>query len=249
MPAVEAYKKGREMIEKALKLEDTIGEAHATLGVFKSLSYDWEGAIKEYHRAIELNPNYAPAHHRYSYLLSFAGKHEEALEEALKALELDPFSEVMTRGLGKVYYYAGEHDLAIEKINQALEFNPQSSDAYEFLFLAYQKKMNYKESIRSLDQYLKLYEYGIRISNIEKVNTRSDYNNALIPVADFPSIEPYMKAIIYNALGERDLTFEWLEKAYQEGFANIWRLKVEPVFDNLHSDPRYQELLKKMGFK
>jgi serine/threonine protein kinase len=251
VPTEEANMKGKEMIEKALELDDTIGEAHATLGMLKGFSFDWEGAAKEYKRAIELNPNYAPAHHRYSYLLSFSGRHEEALQEALKARELDPLSEVMTRGLGKVCYLGGEHDLAINEINRALEFNPKSSDAYEFLFLAYLKKMNYRESIQSFDQYLKLNGYEVRITNIEEVHSRADYNKALQQVADLPSIQPYMKAIIYNSLGEKDLTFKWLEKAYHEELADtsIWRLKVEPVFDNLHSDPRYQELLKKMGFK
>jgi tetratricopeptide (TPR) repeat protein len=248
IPGTDAGTEAKVMIKKALKLDDTIGEAHATLGVLKSLTYDWEGAAAEYRRAIELNPNYAPAYHRYSYLLSFAGKHEEALQEAFKALELDPLSEVMTRGLGKVYYFAGEYNLAIEKINQALELNPKSSDAYEYLFPAYLKKMMYRESIQSLDQFLKLDETGVRIEHAGEVNSESDYNQALQKIVEHASIQPYMKAIIYNSLGEKDLTFEWLETAYQKDFAMIWRLKVEPVFENLRSDPRYQNLLKKIGF-
>jgi len=249
VPADHANIKGKEMIEKALDLDDTIGEAHATLGVLKSFSFDWEGAAEEYRRAIALNPNFAPAHHRYSYLLSFSGRHEEALQEALKAQELDPLSEVMMRGLGKVYYFADEHDLAIEKINHALEINPKSSDAYEFLFLAYLMKLNYRESLHSFDQYLKLHEYRVRIAKIEEVHSRFEYNKALQQVVELPSMQPYMRAIIHNILGEKDLTFKWLEKAYHEEFANIWRLKVEPVFENLHSDPRYQEFLEKMGFR
>jgi serine/threonine protein kinase/Flp pilus assembly protein TadD len=249
IPGEEANKKGRVMIERALELDDTIGEAYATLGMLKIMTFDWEGAAAEYQHAIELNPNYAPAHHRYSYLLSLSGRHEEALQEALKALELDPLSEVMTRGLGKVYYFAEEYDLAIEKINQALELNPKSSDAYEYLFPLYLKKMMHRESIQSLDQFLKLNEVEIRIANIEEVHSRADYNKALQQIAELPSIQPYMKAMIYNFLGEKVLTFKWLEKAYHDDFTLIWRLKEEPVFDNLHSDQRYQELIKKIGFR
>ena len=153
----------------------------------------------------------------------------------------------MIRGLGIVYYNAREYDRAIEKLNTALEFNPDSSPAYRMLFLAYNKKKMYRESINALVRYLGLVGSGDHATIIEETYSESGYDEAIRRVVDLPLIVPFIKALIYSLFGERELALECIEKAYEDRSPWIWWLMQEPAFDSLRSDSRYQALLKKMG--
>jgi len=249
IPREEAYPKGKSMVAKALELDDTLGEAHTTLGMIKSVSLDRQGAEEEFIRAIELNKNYSPVHHHYSYLLSALGRHKEAISEAKKALELDPLSAVMLRGLGIVYFRAREYDNALEKLEAALDFNPESTPNHLFLFLTYQKKKMYRESISALEERLSLTGYKELAKLIEKTYGESGYNEALRQVVHQPLRNPYIKATLFSIIGEREQAIEWIERAYEERHPFIFYLKVDPTFDNLRSHPKYKALLIKLGLK
>jgi len=249
IPIEEAYLKGKSIVAKALELDDKLGEAHTTLGMIKSGHMDWQGAEEEFIRAIELNKNYAPVHHHYSYLLNFLGRHKEAISEAKKALELDPLSPVMLRGLGMVYFRAREYDNALEKLKMALDFNPESIPNHLFLFLTYQKKKMYRESISALEEVLSRIGSKELAKLIEKTYGESGYNEALRQVVHKPFLDLYQKAILFSILGEREEAIKWIERAYEERHPFVFWLKVDPTFDDLRSHPKYKALLSKMNLK
>lgn len=246
LPIKEAYSKAKNAMTRALELDDTLSEAHTTLGMINMMDWDFKGAEEAFQRAIKLNANYATAHHWYSYVLSGIGRHEEAIKEAKVAQELDPLSHSMIRGLGYVYLSARQYEQAIKELKKALEFNPESLVGYLWLLFAYQQKEMYRESIGVLTEFAALIGFGDQRALIEQTYAESGYGAALRQV--IPIIpDPYHKATLFAFLGEKEQAFEWLEKAYEERSTVIGALKVDPMLDSIRSDPRFKALLKRMN--
>jgi tetratricopeptide (TPR) repeat protein len=242
----------------ALELDPTLGEAHASLGFFKFL-YDWDfpGADREFKQAIELTPNYAQAHHGYAIFLSNMGRHEEAMHEVMRARELDPLSMLMNWTAGPVLASARDYDSAIDAMLRTLELDPHFAPAHSSLGLTYAAKGMFEEALAQFERGRSLAGGNPVVdANIDALKglayaaagQRIEALMIIEAVSKPPAATSYNIARIYAALGENDRAFECLDTAYQARSPEIVSLKVDPSFDNLHSDPRFQDLLARVGF-
>jgi eukaryotic-like serine/threonine-protein kinase len=252
----EAIPRAREAAQKALEIDDSLAEAHASLGFIKTLyDWDWPGAEKELRRAIELNPNYAIAHRWYGLHLEFTGRLEEAIAEDKRALELDPLSLVINAYMGMTFYDARQYDQAIEQERKTLELDPNFMVAHNFLGSAYVQKSKKKEGIAEFERALGI-SPGDALSLGELGNAyalsgkRAEAQKVLDQLNEL-SRQKYVPAMarvmVEVGLGEKDKAFEWLEKAYEERF--VIEIKVDPQFDPLRSDPRFADLLGRMNLQ
>jgi len=246
----------REAALKALEIDDTLAEAHASLGYIKAeYDWDWSGGEKEFQRAIELKPSYGDAHREYGIFLRSMGRPEEAIAENKRALELDPFSLIINRSLGLAFYEARQYDQAIEQERKTLELDPNFTQAHDTLGNAYIQKSMYKEGMAEFEKLLAVspgnplglsdlgYAYAV-------IGRRAEAQKVLDKLAEL-SKEKYVPAVdrarIYAGLGEKDKAFEWLGKGYED--RSISTIKVDPTLDPLRSDPRFIDLLRRMNLQ
>ena len=258
-PPEKAYPKAKAAALKALEIDDKLAEAHATLGsIMSDYEWDYAGAEKEFKLAIELNPGYATAHQFYGYHLSNLGRHEEAIKEIRIARSLDPLSPRISANVGLFLYYARRYDQAVEELNKALEVDPNHAATYWFLGWTYEALGKYEDALKCQHRANEL--MGIPMG--EGPNVASSYAlmgkreeagkivNSLIEYSRTTYFPPTAVAWTFSALGEKDQAFAWLEKACQERdpFLLMYLRNVH-LFDPLRSDPRYGELLRKMGLE
>jgi TolB-like protein len=247
----EAYAKAKAAALMAVELDDTLAEAHTSLGLIAMLEWDWKGAEREFRRAIALNPNYVNVHHWYSQLFIYVGQFSESLAESQRALELDPLDVAMNFHLGLHYYSARQYDQAIAQLQKTLEMG-QRADAHGILGLAYEQKALYHEAIAELRKNGELGDdQRGSIGHVYAVSGQRGEAQKLIDQlqeeSKHKSVSPYNIAKIHEGLGENDQAFALLEKAYAERDSNIVGLKVDQQFDRLHSDPRFADLLRRIG--
>ena len=239
-------------------LDDLSAEAHAAMGFVKfTYEWDWKGAENEFKRAIELNPSYAKAYFFYSLFLTVTDRHEEAISTTRKALELDPLSSSINVVLGNQYFHARQYDKAIEHHLNMLEMHPDSWHAHMSLGMAYSKKKMYTESIAEINKALTLsgrdafmlallgYVYGLAGRQEDAMKMLDE----VMEQSEQRYVSPYAIALIYTGLDDKEQALHWLEKSVQEHSAIIGWLGVDPLLDSLRSDPRFTELLKKMGLQ
>jgi TolB-like protein/Tfp pilus assembly protein PilF len=255
----ESYAKAKEAALKALEIDDTLGEAHASLAVTKAFyDWDWSGGEREFQRAIELNPAYAAAHQWYGQSLWQTGRLEEAIAEYKRAVKLDPLSLIINRNLGLAFYLARQYDQAIEQFQKTLEMDPNLVMAHLDLGVAYIQKSMYKEAIAECEKELVVspgnpyalsglgYAYAVagRRAEAQKV---LDKLNELSKQRYVPA---RFMAIIYGKLGEKGKAFELLKESYDDRSLDIGPgIKMDPTFDPLRSDPRFQDLLRRMNLQ
>ena len=241
---------------KALEIDDTLAEAHASLGSVKML-YDWDRAEAEveFKRAIDLNPNYSEAHAEYGGLLESVERFDQAVAERKRAQETNPLSPIATADVGYPLYYARRYDQAIEHYRRALELDPNFSWSHLWIGQAEVQQGKYQEAIVDIKRAVALSGGNTRaiatLGHAQAVaGNRKEAQvvlNQLMERSRQGYVSPYYFALLYTGLGEKDLALEWLEKAYEERQPYLYLLKVEPVFDGLHSDPRFQDLLRRLG--
>jgi tetratricopeptide (TPR) repeat protein len=254
---MEAAPKAKAAAMKALEIDVTLAEAHTSLGLVKlNFEWDWQGAEKEFKRALELNPNCVVAHHWYSHYLIAMGRIEESLAVSKRALELDPLDLEINVHLTWHYYFARDYDRAIEQARRTLDLDSQFVEAYWFSGWAYEQKRSYGEAIAA---YQKARSLGERpeistawLGHAYALSGNAGEARRLLSGLQEESgrryISPYCLAIIYLGLNEKDEAFEWLGKACEERNAWLVYLKVNPIFDGLRSDPRFDALLRRAGF-
>jgi serine/threonine protein kinase/Tfp pilus assembly protein PilF len=252
----ETFPRAKEAALKALEIDDTLAEAHASLGSIKAeYDWDWSGGEKEFQRAIELKPSYGEAHRAYGVALRQMGRLEEAIAEHKRALELDPLSLIINRALGLAFYELRQYDQAIEQERKTLELEPNFIPALDTLGMAYVQKSMYREGMAEFEKLLAIspgnllglsdlgYAYAVagRRAEAQKVldqlNEHSKENY----------VPAMLRARIYAGLGEKDKAIEWLEKGY--GDRAITNIKVNPEVDPLRSDPRFADLLRRMNLQ
>jgi tetratricopeptide (TPR) repeat protein len=256
LPPKEAYAKAREAATKALELDDTLGEAHNALATVKSdYDWDWPGAEREFRRAIELNPGYATAHQWYGELLSNLGRHEEALAEIKRAQQLDPLSLIINAVSGRNLLFAGRDDLAIEQLRKTLEMDPHFAQAHFFLGWAYVRKGTFAEAIAEFQRAATLspditaYKGGLAHA-YARAGKSAEARKLLSELKEESKrtyVSWYDFAAIYAGLGEKDQAFTCLERAYEQHVDRLVEAKGDPLFDPLHSDPRFQDLMRRIG--
>jgi TolB-like protein/DNA-binding winged helix-turn-helix (wHTH) protein/Flp pilus assembly protein TadD len=255
MSAAEAEPKAKAAAEKALALDGTLAEAHASLAFIKSRSgSDLTGAEKEFQRAIELNPGYANAYFWYSQLLEGRGRRQEALEKAQRAVQLDPASPFIQKYLGETLIRRRDYDQAIEHLRLSTELAPDLDVAYLDLGYAYEYKGMLKEAIAEQQKALELSpeEAVIKgaLAHAYALSGRRAEAEKLLAELKAHANEPdndYFIASLCVALGRKDEALAWLERAFQG--RSGWKdwVPYDWGLDPLRSDPRFQELLKRYG--
>ena len=243
---------------KALQLDDTLVEAHTTLArVLFVYDWDWPAAEKEFKRAIELNPRYAPAHQWYGGYLSATGRFREADAEKKRALELEPLSLVINFEVGLSSYFFRNYDQAIDQFQKTLELDANFPPPYTFLAASYEQKGMFEEAITAFHKAITIIQGPEKaramagLANVYAVSGRKNEAHKILAELQKFSEHGYVPAtdtaLIYAGLGDKDKTFAWLDKAYEEHSFALSNLNVEPRFDPLRSDPRFADLLRRIG--
>lgn len=257
IPPIEAYSKARAAAVRALELDDTLAEAHTSLGTVRfRFDWDWPEAEREFKRALELNPSYSRAHHDYAWFLVAMGRFDEAIAEIKRAQELDPLSPLANSDVGWVYLRARRYDDAIKQIQRTLELEPVFGPAQACLERAYKMKGMYREALDAARKEM------IRAGASNEELAALDHEDAMegmrnverlrlkkkIEAAKERNISPCSVAAHYAELDEKDASFDWLERAFQERDSDLVSIKVDPAFNSLHSDARFNNLLRRIGF-
>ena len=253
----EAFIKGRAVAQKALEIDETLAEAHVVLAESQFYyDWNWSGAETEFRRAIELNPNYASAHQWYTDWLGIMGRYDEARAEIRKALELDPLSLIINAASGLLYQRAGDDDKAIRQLNKTLEMDPNFIPAHSWLFGSYLRKGMHD---KSFNHFIAAYSAFYELTSEAKDTVHTIYEDFgwdgvarfMIAKLEVRSKEKYVSpadlSMYYVLLGDHEQALDYLEKAYQIRSSRMAYLGVMPEFEALHSEPRFQVLLKKVG--
>jgi eukaryotic-like serine/threonine-protein kinase len=253
---------GREVIPqakayaaRALEIDDSLAEAHASMGIINNLSWNWAESEKDFKRAIELNPNYATARHWYSRYLRTAGRLDEALVQIRQAHETDPLSLAINDNLAENLMEQGDVNGAIEQCNRSLELDPNYWAAHRTLASAYLKQGRNTDALVEIQKAVKLLNNeSVSLKTLGYVQAVSgNRKEALAIVKELEERYPKQQADgrdiaeVYAGLGEKDQVFAWLEKDFQRHDHSLAQLRLEASFDFLRDDPRFKDLLRRMG--
>jgi TolB-like protein/DNA-binding winged helix-turn-helix (wHTH) protein/Flp pilus assembly protein TadD len=248
--------KAKAAATRALELDDDLAEAHAALGAEKAdFEYDWQGAEREFKRALELNPNYADAHYRYAWTyLTPLGKSDQAISEMKKALELDPFSRMDNTVFGLTYFYARKYDEAEEQFKKAIELNPDFFVTYYHLAWLYSQMGQYPNAISEFTK-------GRLLSGDDRVVKSAPSQDIALKKAvaaegaagfwqqllKSREIGEFDTPQVYARLGDKERALRGLERNYEERATLGTLLNVDPAFDSLRSDRRFGDIVRRMG--
>jgi DNA-binding winged helix-turn-helix (wHTH) protein/tetratricopeptide (TPR) repeat protein len=256
-PPREVMPKAKEAALRAVEIDDNLAEAHSSLGLVKVYyDHDWISAEAEFRKALKLDPNLVSAHQRYGSYLTFMGRFEESIRHYETALELDPFSLQINMNLATTYYLRGEYDRAINHLNKTSELEPNYMPTHFVLGSAYVQQGRLQEAIEQFqfiykmdeEAYIALGFMGYAHALNGQRAEAETLLNILQDIAERKYISPYSLLLIHLAIGPLERVFQLLEQLYEE--RNDWLvwLKVSPELKNLRSDPRFQDLLRRIGF-
>jgi tetratricopeptide (TPR) repeat protein len=257
LPAKEAIPKAKEYAVKALELDDALAQAHTALAGIKFYGdWDWAGAENEYKRALALNPNDAEAHRTYSSYLLGLGRFDEALLEVERAQQLDPLSLYTSVNAGWTFYFVRQYDRAVEKCQQALELDANSDGAHACLGHSDRAKGMREQAISESERAVTLSGRApARVVGLARAyaafSKRVEAQKLLEELRDRARhgyVSPYHFAMIYIALGEQQQALASLDQAYAERDRYLTWLRVDDAFDPLRKEPRFQDLLHRIGF-
>jgi tetratricopeptide (TPR) repeat protein len=257
LPPQESAKRAREALQKALQLDDSLAEVHTAIAVAKfNYEWDWAGGARELRRSIELNPNYAEAHHRYSHYLMAQGRVEDSLRESQRALDSDPLNLAMMAHLAWHYLFAREYDQAIAQARRTLDRDPNYVAAREFLADAEEQKGEHAAALVDYEKALTLpggkepdwfalprlgYAFAL-------AGKKAEVLNIIDQLRGKGSMGFHGLAIVYLGLGDKERSLAFLKKAVDEHAVSFFDpINKEPIFDSLHSDARFADLLRRIG--
>jgi tetratricopeptide (TPR) repeat protein len=256
-PASETLPKAKAFAQRALQLESSLAEAHTSLAYAYRNLWQWEQAEEEFKWAIKLNPNYPTAHHWYSTYLLDLGRNDEAMAEIKRAHELDPLSLIIGTTLTYAYYAEGDVNSSIAQCKRVIDLDPNFPRAHEYLGLAYLKQGRHSEAIAELQKAVELsgrerwplgdlgYGYAISGKRVEALAVLKELEGKY---QKHETIGQDLAAV-YAGLGEKDQVFAWLEKDFQARSGLLTRIRWTPPFESLRSDPRYADLVRRMGLQ
>jgi len=254
-PEIEFIPKARAAVQRALELDERLPEAHTALAVIaQNYDWDWATAEKEYRRAIQLNPNYATGHHWYAECLALQGRFGEAFPEIESARQLDPLSLIIATDYGAILYFSRQYDRAIDQFRGVLDMEPNFPRAH-MLVWAYTQKGLFADALADAEA-LRLRDDSQPWSwaMIAYASGRAgDQTRAKLALQRLEQLEKHRTldslsfAVAYIGVGDNDKALAWLEKAYAEHSSSLTALKVDPTYDPLRSDPRFQELVRRVG--
>jgi TolB-like protein/DNA-binding winged helix-turn-helix (wHTH) protein/Tfp pilus assembly protein PilF len=253
VPASEFVPKARAAALKALQIDDGLAEAHTSLALIAEFfSYDWQTAEKEYRRAIELDPSYATAHQWYAECLSFEGRFDEALAESARARQLDPLSLIIATDHGAILYFSRQYDRAIEQLDAVLDMEPSFSRAHGLVIYASVEGGKFQDALAEIEKWRRL--PGVADPGIwawqayiySRWNRREQAQQLLKKFErDAPWDPSVMRLLVYLGMDRKEEAIALLQKGYAPN--GVVALKVDPLYDPLRSDPRFQELLRRVG--
>jgi serine/threonine protein kinase/Tfp pilus assembly protein PilF len=255
-PPGEVMPKAKAAAAKALEIDDSLAEAHVSLG-YASFTYDWDwiAAGRYFERALAVNPSYVKNHAFYPLYLSSLGRFEEAVAIAKRALDLDPASPSASHVLAVQFYLSRQFDQAIQQTHKTLEMDPHYAVAYAMLGQAYACKQCYRESLPDLEKYSELSHGGpAALALLGYAQARLGDRKAALRMLDELGavskrsvVTAFFFALVYAGLEDNGQAFGWLEKACEEQFNRLAYIKVEALWDPLRSDPRFAELIRRIG--
>ena len=251
----EALPKAYAAARKALEINPESAEAHASLGLAMTHSWDWTGAEAEFRRALQLDPQYANAHHWYGDYLSIRSRHGEALLEAKHALELDPLNLMISTWVGLRYYMARDYSRAIDQNRNSVELDQNFAAAHLLLGEDYREAGLHSEAVNELKKAASLSGdsplYTAQVAVALAVEGRNGdalrIAHELEAISRKRYVSPYGLAQIYAASNKKEDTFKWLEAAYEDHAVWMGYLAVDPIFDRYRSDERFKDLLRRVG--
>lgn len=251
----ELQPKAETLAKKALALDDTLAEAHTQLGLVEyNYDWNWSEAERELKQAIELSPNSALAHAWYSIFLMESGRFDEASTEIRRAQELDPLSLPTNTQIGWIDYYSRRYDQAIEKYRKALDLDPNYPIALIFLGMSYDLKGEFAKAIAELQKAQQVDDTHLSLAALGHVyavsGNRSEAQRVIEELKELSRQKfdsTYQIAVIYAGLGDKDQAFAYLEKAYEIRSSSMVKLNVDPMLDSLRSDPRFADLVRRVG--
>jgi tetratricopeptide (TPR) repeat protein len=257
LPPKEALPKSKAVATKALQMDETLAEAYVSLG-YSSTFYDWDWTAgeRELTRAIELDPSSDRAHLSYFWFLVAQNRLDEAASEIHRAEELDPFSPMIRMNVGFYFWWARDPDRAIEHYLKLLELNPNSEEVHFFLGAAYLQMSMHGDAITEFERTLELSPGSTRnlawLGHARALAGQRDEALAIVTqlmeLSKRQYVSSYEVARIYAGLGDHDQVFTWLDRAYEERASWMAYLQVDPTLDPFRSDPRFQDLLRRMNF-
>jgi serine/threonine protein kinase len=255
-PPREAFPRAKSAARRALEIDDRQAEAHAALAWTSYVyDWDWQTAEREFKRALELNPRYAPAHIWYSHYLESVGRSEESFAESKRALDADPLGLIINLHLGWYYLFTRKYDLAIEQLQKTLELDPNFILARMFLGQAYQQKGMMDEAIREFQEAVSLSGRNpVYLGGLGQAYALAAKRREAMGVLEELKKQSRLRYVaaraiaeVYVGLGERDQAFFWLGKAIEERDGWLVHLRRDPRYDSLRSDPRFADLLRRIG--
>jgi TolB-like protein/DNA-binding winged helix-turn-helix (wHTH) protein/Tfp pilus assembly protein PilF len=256
VPAKEAFPKALAAAQRALDLDNKLGDAYATLAHVRLHAWDWAGLDEEFKRALELTPGSAMTYSWYSEYLTTVGRSDESIAEVKKAQEIDPVSPVVSSTLPHAYYFARRFDPAMEYLRKSLDLDPHHFMLHLRLGQVYVAKSMHQEAIEEMQKAVNDSErstealtglaqaYAAARMTVSMQQAIDELNRG----AGTRYVSAYNVAKIYASLGDKTRTFAWLEKAYDEHNPDLIELRREPCFDGMQSDPRFATLLHRINF-
>ena len=259
LPPSDSIPKAKAAAKKALELDDALAEAHAALAYATFFDWDWSRAEREFKRAIELNPNSALSHGHYAEFLRTRRRFNESMAEAKRAQELDPLSPDIVAGLGFQYLFTRRFDESIAQFQKALELYPDAAPIRAGLSWAYAMKRMYPQAVAEYDkipdqdkavavesQFVagsRGWIYAVSGRKADALKIAQEFKD----LSAHAYVDFYWSGVVYAGLDDKDEAFRLLEKAYQEHSASLLYLGVDVVWDGLHTDPHYADLLRRIG--
>jgi len=252
----EAFGKAKAAVLKALAVDESLAEANTLLAALRLFyDWDWTGAEHACKRAIELNPNYAAAHNVWSDWLFIMGRQKEAMAESQLGVELDPLSASLNFNFGQKLWWSGDHERAIEQLKKALEFDVDFAWTHVALAQVYACRGMYAESLAACEKVATLFQdnphsRALRSLILAMASKTEEAKAILNELNNRPKLDPMAlirSAESWSVLGEKDKAFQFLEAAYQDHVSVLIYLDVRPTFNNIRSDPRFADLLRRMG--
>jgi len=253
-PGQEAWPKAKAAALKSVELDDTLAEAHTALA-FVKLHYDWDwsGAEHGFRKALDINPSYAAAHQWNTWALAVRGRFEDAIASMKMACSLDPLSHNVSADLALAYYFSRRYEDAMQQCQEVLDLQPGFHRAHQLMGMVYIQQGLYPQAVAELQEAAVMSDRNRKVLGFLgfaeiMCGRRSDAERVLVELqgSERPYVSGVDVALIYSALGDRDRTFEWLEKAYDEHDGELIWLGVDPIFDRVREDARFRSLLKRL---
>jgi TolB-like protein/DNA-binding winged helix-turn-helix (wHTH) protein/Tfp pilus assembly protein PilF len=252
-PPSELIPKARAAALKALELDEQLAEAHVSLALIaQNYDWDWQTSEKEYRRAIALDPNYATAHHWYAEHLALLGRFEEAFLEMQRARQLDPLSLIIQTDNAAILYFSRQYDPAIVQFRAVLEMEPNFPRA-NMLAYAYVQEGRFADALADVENWSRVdnsyWPWAVGAYVYGRAGQPAQARRALekLQLLNRRQIDPFVFVSPYIGLGDKDRALAWLDKAVAGHSPGLTALKVDPIYDPLRNDPRFQEFLRRVG--